>query len=970
MAEYETDGSSALAPNDPYKGMDRGEGIRPNFRAIDGGGQGDGKPRGKFRSAAQNNLAGSEQTAANPISSLGEGTNAAKSAEQNQPFSRVQGRDLKTDNKDTRTRGFLRKKGPLVAIIAVILGGGGVAFVGQLGAPFSYVANALNNRNFMRTSMNRRTTYFNRFMMDSKRNKSLTKYGIFSGEKFKISSSLRKKLAKQNIDYDEVDGVRLLYYNDSETGSRTPIVATEADLAKLPADIANPTTGPPAVTLDTALQTMPDFDTAQDKATRTMRGHIAGWFESVSGMFHKRIQNSRNRFGDLPKKATSEEIQAAAKRSGISGDSGETDFVDAGTEPEDPDAEPDPTTTEVDTEADDALKATPGEAQSESSIRSKVTAKMQKAATGANYACMIAKATGAISAAVAGLQIAQIINYVTGFLNAVQQTQAGDGGEELAYYMNGLNTLGTTNDSDGNVVSTNTSAWGSSAINSQFGGNPVNQSDPVAQKFNIEYMINKGVGAAASFGASVTAFQTCTLLQVGLATAGAVTDIVLLFTTVGIGNAIKALFKGIGKAALKTTIIATISAIVSAITPYIASLLARDLITNMAGEDAGYVIDSGINIYLGKSYQANGASPGNTEALRTAYLENQIILAEEAAQDRRTRSPFDISSPNTFFGSITNQFAALGSSPTFSSFGRILSSSALSFFPTAHAADELTSLSLNNDCPVSSYFDIAVDAYCNPYYVTDFSTISEDPATVFDNVGEDKFDGQDSDGNPIIKNSHDSLPTDLEKYIIACTARDSQWGLVDSNVQSIISNPTGNQTADTIISTGVGVVPIVGDLVDLADAAVEADNLKWNSGQACIQTSDANVNPDWQKNKYYQRYVEDQTLMEAAGLIEKSAVTAYLEDYYAEHPLDNSYEGIIARYSGMTKEEVTDTIALAEYIDWLASYDPTDLSPMPAEHVNISLAEQIPEAVIADHHTSPTSSHILYIDNRNRNFAA
>ena len=34
-----------------------------------------------------------------------------------------------------------------------------------------------------------------------------------------------------------------------------------------------------------------------------------------------------------------------------------------------------------------------------------------------------------------------------------------------------------------------------------------------------------------------------------------------------------------------------------------------------------------------------------------------------------------------------------------------------------------------------------------------------------------------------------------------------------------------------------------------------------------------------------------QCLLENMGLIEKSSVTAYLEEYYEKHPLDNSLEG-------------------------------------------------------------------------------
>ena len=72
------------------------------------------------------------------------------------------------------------------------------------------------------------------------------------------------------------------------------------------------------------------------------------------------------------------------------------------------------------------------------------------------------------------------------------------------------------------------------------------------------------------------------------------------------------------------------------------------------------------------------------------------------------------------------------------------------------------------------------------------------------------------------------------------------------------------------------------------------------------------------------------------GLTEKSSVTAFLDKYYEKHPLDNSYEGILARRSGLTKDKV---IALLDYADkmvFLASYDPTNLLPLPSVSLQLN----------------------------------
>ena len=64
------------------------------------------------------------------------------------------------------------------------------------------------------------------------------------------------------------------------------------------------------------------------------------------------------------------------------------------------------------------------------------------------------------------------------------------------------------------------------------------------------------------------------------------------------------------------------------------------------------------------------------------------------------------------------------------------------------------------------------------------------------------------------------------------------------------------------------------------------------------------------------------------GLVEKSSVTAYLEEYYEKHPLDNSYEGILARRSGLTKKQVVAYLDKLDYLAKVVDYDPTNKAPI------------------------------------------
>ena len=69
-------------------------------------------------------------------------------------------------------------------------------------------------------------------------------------------------------------------------------------------------------------------------------------------------------------------------------------------------------------------------------------------------------------------------------------------------------------------------------------------------------------------------------------------------------------------------------------------------------------------------------------------------------------------------------------------------------------------------------------------------------------------------------------------------------------------------------------------------------------------------------------------MLESSGIIDESSVAKFLEDYYRENPIDNSHrKGLSQRYPGMTKDQVDDTLATIEALEWYAKYDPTDAGP-------------------------------------------
>ena len=101
-----------------------------------------------------------------------------------------------------------------------------------------------------------------------------------------------------------------------------------------------------------------------------------------------------------------------------------------------------------------------------------------------------------------------------------------------------------------------------------------------------------------------------------------------------------------------------------------------------------------------------------------------------------------------------------------------------------------------------------------------------------------------------------------------------------------------------------------------------------------------------------------------------SEITAYLNDYYEENPLDQSFEGTLARLSGMTKEKVEDTLALMDYYEFLEDYNPSERyafgKPVVEEGKELRFDN---ENSVAESVWIVLLNQISYADVRNRSFA-
>jgi hypothetical protein len=427
-----------------------------------------------------------------------------------------------------------------------------------------------------------------------------------------------------------------------------------------------------------------------------------------------------------------------------------------------------------------------------------------------------------------------------------------------------------------------------------------------------------------------------------------------------IGQGLKLLQIGF-KAAAKAVMVGLISAaapiIAREVIKYFGPTLLMDLATEWLGEDLGNALRAGANTLLAANHQTGGGSPGSREKVAQFTIAQDAVLAEEARYQRSVRSPFDITSQYTFLGSIIYSMIPMANSAgvgnAMRSMGSLFADSVRKLLPRASAAatNATVTLAAPNECPTLEMIGVQGDVYCNPLYITDESTIggSLSPTAVIEqekNWGyvkevDGKLEVVDADNN-------------LTKYITYCGQRTSSWGIADANIANAISSsvPGGLLSA----------IPLVGDALEVANAAVSITNLPWTTGSACIASSG---NGKWNELKIHQRFIEDQRLLEGTGRIDNNAIAVYLEKYYEKNPLDNSFEGVLARYSGMTKDDVIANLELLDGLVYLANYHPEERIAFGEEEPE-TFEIYIEESITDNNFVAMEPKYIIYSDIRNR----
>ena len=717
------------------------------------------------------------------------------------------------------------------------------------------------------------------------------------------------------------------------------------------------------VTIDEAMNDG-NFKTPYTTASKTWRGGNSGWYdtltslnESIRGLQRSRFYASTIRQGNTISSAAVRNIMKGRTITNIDG----ADNVTTETPPTQEGGSPTQSTTTTQSSFSGLSKATLKAASAVSAV--------SKLASG--Y-CMYVEMANKVQTIVQAVASMQQMNLVTGYTEAVQKVQSGDdtNGVALHEYANNL----VAKDDSGK------SSIESAGLGAMFSGDAINPNDESVKTATVEGAFanlsksSNPVSVALASAVDGTtnfldAMTRCTYIE------GTLSAISSILTIVGVatGGTAKIIEFGIqfvigvfANFAIRNFT----DLLIDWFWDNYGAVLEKDLATAVFGEDLGNALTSGANKYLSSNHQVGGGSPGNRNSVISFRRQQEIVLAEEAEYQRSIRSPFDIDSQHTFLGSIVYSLVPLANTSGVGSIvktmGGVIQDSVTNLLPTASAVAETNLINSIGECPTLESIGIVGDAYCNPYFISDTSTntsvamlkkLDEYDAIAANGYWRGTGDNQYISPEEVIdavyqlKGIESTTPTqitgangvsgkgykirensNLYKYAKFCGARTSSWGFADANIADQLKNSRNDNWWNKI--------PIIGSLISsVVDMINAGQDKEWISGAYCVAREykpscdicDKSIDCFWQnEGRYYQRFIEDQRYIISASSGKDSdpvtidPVSVALNDYYAEHPLDQSFEGILARYSGMTKDDVIATLELIDGLNYIANYHPEE----------------------------------------------
>ena len=539
---------------------------------------------------------------------------------------------------------------------------------------------------------------------------------------------------------------------------------------------------------------------------------------------------------------------------------------------------------------------------------------------------MISKAQTIISS----IQNLQYLNLASGMGEAIQGAQVGNNdGEAMHTYMEAL----TKNDESGH------NGMESEGMSAVMTGSEINDNAESVKQVNSERAMtgidtstssgNLIVDTLRSFAVEMTdmlsAINTCRKVAAGLSILSTVATVAITVLTYGAGALVDtfltSLISSVASLAIQESLKPLANAIIDWIWDSFSDTIAQNVATDWVGPPLGEATYVGFNGILTSQGLIGSSTLGGKEEAKGYLRERDRIIAEEAEYQRSVRSPFDVGSPYTFLGSIVYSLIPIATTSNaggiIKSISSVMNDSISKIIPTASAVAETKIVTGFGDCPALEDIGAACDKLGRPYIISDESALkSYEPQELVDKV---YALGGITSKTPTSSGTYEvTKDSNAEKFLTYCGERLSEFGKADANISEMEAQRARK-------NHWWASIPILGSLIESIITIFKDDTEEraWIMGNYCVY-SEANSCFWESEGKYYQAFFQDQRILENSGAIEKSAATIALERYHDEYPIDNSAEGILARYSGMTKDDVIATLDFMEAMDYVANYKPEE----------------------------------------------
>lgn len=592
-------------------------------------------------------------------------------------------------------------------------------------------------------------------------------------------------------------------------------------------------------------------------------------------------------------------------------------------------------------------------AEAESKARSYMADVSSKISDGLSDACGFMRIGNMISISVEATDKINYMKYFLGQIESVSKMMAGEGSNSpINQVLNFLTTPSTIEVDDVRDIKLGSGGRTETGKLTTTGA-PIEASGLQLLVSNIKtnaasaapYATNRtGSAVARALELSGKTTAACGALDIGTSLFSIATTI-----TPGVGE-IKIIaslaVKAIGENFIDYFVNKGVETILGFLIPFIAQSLVSNMFEDLTGIPAGHAFASGGSIAgMWLSRTGSGLMPSSSEKVQKFARAQDTVIAMNAEIDRKNHSPFDITSQNTFLGSIVNSLL-----PTIYS-TRISSITAL----TKSTASSIASLTSNTvladtgenqryidthgeDCSRLNGIGATGDLYCNDIDTSDMSTkdvLPNDPnyakfmATQTENC--------DAEGNcEIIEDST------VDRFIKYCVNRQSPFGVLDSNILDEFAVTSKDGLLGKLLDF-LGNLPVLEDIWAIADA-ISADTnpeaLAWASGEKCVNNDSDSWNNEM---KYAQLYVTDQRILEQDGAYEEgqNPVEMAYDRYLEKHPLDESAAGTLARISGIRKDDAQLVLDIVAYYNFLQDYDPSTRIAMTGDTSEIKTSTDV-----------------------------